>query len=196
MNHQYYSDTELLSSIATGDAAAVRIIYSRYHPMFIKWICGRGGREEDAEDAFQDGVLVLYEKAQDPEFCLTCSIGTYLFAVCKRIWLKKIEQATPSVDLEQDNGEAGIQLEAEERDVQVFFKEEARFERLDRALQELGEPCAGLIKAFYLEQKNMKDIADEFHYTNAQNAKTQKYKCLNRLRKLFYAMTMEYKTND
>jgi len=32
----------------------------------------------------------------------------------------------------------------------------------------------------------MQDIAEEFGYTNAENAKTQKYKCLNRLRKLFF----------
>ena len=33
----------------------------------------------------------------------------------------------------------------------------------------------------------MTDIAAEFGYTNADNAKNQKYKCLMRLKKLFFA---------
>jgi hypothetical protein len=33
----------------------------------------------------------------------------------------------------------------------------------------------------------MPEIAEFFGYTNADNAKTQKYKCLVRLKKLFFA---------
>jgi len=33
----------------------------------------------------------------------------------------------------------------------------------------------------------MNDIAKQFGYTNADNAKNQKYKCLMRLKKLFFA---------
>ena len=33
----------------------------------------------------------------------------------------------------------------------------------------------------------MNEIAGSFGYTNADNAKTQKYKCLVRLKKLFFA---------
>lgn len=194
MSQIYYSDTELLASIATGDSAAISTIYKLYHPMLIKWICSRGGKEEDAEDSFQDAVMVLFEKAQNPEFCLTCKISTYLFAVCKRIWLKKLEQNIPSVALDQDDEEGGgVQLEAEEIDIQKFLAEEQHFKQLDAALKTLGEPCAGLLKAFYVEQKSMKDIASEFNYTNSENAKTQKYKCLNRLRKLFYDKVIELK---
>ena len=32
----------------------------------------------------------------------------------------------------------------------------------------------------------MPEIADLFRYTNADNAKTQKYKCLVRLKKIFF----------
>jgi hypothetical protein len=33
----------------------------------------------------------------------------------------------------------------------------------------------------------MQEIATDFKYTNADNAKTQKYKCLVRLKKIFFA---------
>jgi hypothetical protein len=39
-----------------------------------------------------------------------------------------------------------------------------------------------------MEKKSMTDIAGSFGYTNADNAKNQKYKCLMRLKKLFFTV--------
>jgi hypothetical protein len=44
-----------------------------------------------------------------------------------------------------------------------------------------------LLEAFYLKKQNMQVIAADFGYTNADNAKTQKYKCLMRLKKIFFS---------
>lgn len=186
MSQIYSSDTALLASIASGDSVAIKEIYKLYHSILIKWICSKGGEEADAEDVFQDALIVLYEKSQDPEFCLTCKLSTYVFAVCKRLWLKKAEKRFGISTLKQGDEEEGIQLQAEEIDVQKFLREEAHLAQLDVALKELGEPCASLISSFYWEEKSMKEIAEHFHYTNPENAKTQKYKCLSRLRKLFF----------
>jgi hypothetical protein len=38
-----------------------------------------------------------------------------------------------------------------------------------------------------LNKKGMQELASEFGYTNADNAKNQKYKCLMRLKKLFFS---------
>ena len=43
-----------------------------------------------------------------------------------------------------------------------------------------------LLESYYLRKKNMSEIAKEFGYTNADNAKNQKYKCLMRLKKIFF----------
>ena len=37
-----------------------------------------------------------------------------------------------------------------------------------------------------MEKKSMEEIAKSFGYTNADNAKNQKYKCLMRLKKIFF----------
>jgi hypothetical protein len=37
----------------------------------------------------------------------------------------------------------------------------------------------------------MDEIAEKFGYTNADNAKTQKYKCLQRLKKYFFEKEIE-----
>jgi hypothetical protein len=58
---------------------------------------------------------------------------------------------------------------------------------MEKAILGLGEPCKTLLEAFYVQKKNMQEIASAFGYTNAENAKTQKYKCLLRLRKIFFS---------
>ena len=66
-------------------------------------------------------------------------------------------------------------------------KRNADFAIMDRALNSLGEPCKSLLESYYLGKKGMNEIAIDFGYTNADNAKNQKYKCLMRLKKLFFA---------
>jgi RNA polymerase sigma factor (sigma-70 family) len=145
---------------------------------------GRGGESSDAEDVFQEALMIAYEKARDPEFCLTCKLSTYLFAVSKRLWYKKLQKDT-RIDLQSDFPEN--KMAGPEEDINVYKEREQYFLKLKKAMEQLGEPCASLISAFYEEEKSMKEIAELFNYTNPENAKTQKYKCLNRLRKLYFA---------
>lgn len=191
MTKVFYTDTELLEGLAAGNRGAVAAIYKLYHTVLTKWILSRGGLEADAEDVFQEALVVLYEKAKSPEFCLTCKLSTYLFAVSKRLWYKKAERAANyfSLNDEEDDKQPG----AYDEDLQIHLEKEAQFDQLTKAMDQLGEPCSSLLKAFYEEKKNMQEIAETFRYTNAENAKTQKYKCLTRLRKLFFTATSKAK---
>jgi hypothetical protein len=69
----------------------------------------------------------------------------------------------------------------------------SEFQAMEKAISSLGEPCKSLLEAYYLEKKNMQEIAMNFGYTNADNAKNQKYKCLMRLKKIFFS---QYKNGN
>ena len=69
----------------------------------------------------------------------------------------------------------------------LIEKKQQEFHMMEKALLNIGEPCKSLLEAFYLQKKNMTEIAGNFGYTNADNAKNQKYKCLMRLKKIFFA---------
>jgi DNA-directed RNA polymerase specialized sigma24 family protein len=74
-----------------------------------------------------------------------------------------------------------------EEDIEEHNKRDEEFVMMEKAVSNLGEPCKSLIEAFYIQKKSMQDIASQFGYTNADNAKNQKYKCLMRLKKIFFA---------
>jgi RNA polymerase sigma factor (sigma-70 family) len=188
----FYTDTELLEGLAAGNREAVAAIYKLYHNVLTKWILSRGGLEADAEDVFQEALVVVYEKAKSPEFCLTCKLSTYLFAVSKRLWFKKAERAANYYSLNTE-GDDEKDFGAYDDDLQQHNEKEAQYNQLSKALAQLGEPCCSVLKAFYEDKKNMQEIAETFHYTNAENAKTQKYKCLTRLKKIFFASGVKVK---
>jgi RNA polymerase sigma factor (sigma-70 family) len=152
------------------------------------WICNNGGAEPDAADIFQEAMVVLFEKAQHEDFRLTCKIGTYVFAVAKHLWYKRLEQRKRQPAALTDNdGEESNKDWTYEEDIGVHEERELHYVHLDAALEQIGEPCRSLLKAFYHHDKSMQEIAEDFGYTNQDNAKTQKYKCLSRLKKIFFA---------
>ncbi len=146
-------------------------------------IINNNGTYDDARDIFQEAMITLYDKAKSDSFVLTSQIKTYIYSICRRLWLKRLQQMgkyiAPSEILEE--------TVAVEDDIELHEKKNADFVIMDRALNSLGEPCKSLLESFYLQKKGMTEIAAAFGYTNADNAKTQKYKCLMRLKKLFFA---------
>jgi RNA polymerase sigma factor (sigma-70 family) len=186
------SEQQVLTALAAGDRLATERIYQQNYHVINGWLIKHGGDPEDTADLFQEAIMVLFGKAQDSEFSLTCSIGTYLLAVSKNLWYKKLQkQGRDPVTLkdtdggeDDEDGSGGAM--AWEDDVSVHHEREAHYEQLDSALDQIGEPCRSLLKAYYHHDKSMQEIAADFGYTNPDNAKTQKYKCLARLRKLFH----------
>ncbi len=183
------AEQKMLTGLAEGRRDVAEMIYRQHYPVVMNWIRINGGSETDAADIFQEAMVVLFEKACTEEFILTCRIGTYLVAVSKRLWYKKLQSrhrnpADSRYDREVEDPGYGVW----DDDLELHRERERHFGQLDIALDRLGHPCNALLKAFYHEDKSMQEIAQDFGYTNPDNAKTQKYKCLARLRKLFYGV--------
>jgi hypothetical protein len=58
-------------------------------------------------------------------------------------------------------------------------------------LNEIGEKCRRIFALFYFEKLEMKVIAAKLGYTSEQNASTQKFKCMERARKLASSLKEE-----
>lgn len=176
-------DLQLLAGLAANDRQAVEQIYRQHYNAIQTFILNNTGTVDDARDVFQEAIIVLYEKSRTDTFSLTCQLRTYVYSICRRLWLKRLQQlsryTTPADHLEEV---VPVEEELEEHE-----KRNADFTLMEQAMSKIGEPCKSLLDAYYLQKKSMQDISAEFGYTNADNAKTQKYKCLVRLKKLFFA---------
>lgn len=186
MHNDLNTEQELLKQLACGDRVAMEQVYGQHYRFVRKWIATKGGDDDDAADICQESMIVLYEKARAGDFELTSKLSTYLFAIARNLWYKKL-QSRPAGLVQMEEGDEENIAGGYEDDIKAHKEREMHYEQLDNALAQLGEPCSSLLRSFYYKNSSMGQIASDFGYTNADNAKTQKYKCLARLKKIFYS---------
>ncbi|GAB3997764.1 hypothetical protein GCM10028807_43620 [Spirosoma daeguense] len=186
-----WTDDELLTGLAEGSDDALMQLYRQYFPMVLHFITNNSGSEDDAKDIYQEALIVLFEKVRSGSLELHCQLKTYLYSVCRRLWLKQLAQRSRYMvrDIESP---ASDDLAAEQisDDMSEHEERDRQFTLMADSLDRLGEPCRTLLDDFYIQHLSMQEITEKFGYTNADNAKTQKYKCLMRLKRLFFS---EYK---
>jgi RNA polymerase sigma factor (sigma-70 family) len=180
----YFSDEALLAGIRNEDESALSYLYKHHFPMILHFVQNNNGSDDEAKDIYQEAVIIFYEKIRDGGLELNCQIKTYLYSVCRRLWLKR---------LALKNRFAGVVSESDtfvevEEDVAAADEREEKFNKMGEALGLLGEPCKTLLEDFYIQDLSMQTITEKLGYTNADNTKNQKYKCLMRLKKLFFGI--------
>ena len=186
------TDNELLEGLANGSDEVLTQLYRRHFPMVLHFVTTNSGSEDEAKDVYQESLIILYEKVRGGSFELQCQLKTYIYSVGRRLWLKQLAHKSRFVvndteTLASDRVAAG-QLSD---DLTDHEERDRQFDLMAESLDRLGEPCRTLLEDFYIRHLTMQEITEKFGYTNADNAKTQKYKCLVRLKRLFFA---EYKT--
>ena len=180
---EQFTDNDFMVGLLNGNNDVLSALYKKYYNIVLKFILYNSGTSAAAQDVYQETIIVLFESVKKPGFELKCQLQTYIFSIAKRLWLKELKK----------NGKTFLFKESEENnlvdvseDLKEFDEKEAEIEKMNNSLIDLGEPCSELIKDFYINKLSMEQIAEKFGYTNADNAKTQKYKCLQRLKKLFF----------
>ena len=176
------TDSEIVLGILNNSEIVLKRLYTTYFPMILQLIINNNGNEDDAKDIYQEAIIVLYNKIKSGEFELSSKLKTYIYSVCRRLWLKRLGQMNRYGGDIRDFEEY-LPVEDE---VDNHNERDTQFNKMENALQLLGEPCKTIMEDFYIHNRSMQDICERFGYTNADNAKTQKYKCLQRLKKLFF----------
>jgi RNA polymerase sigma factor (sigma-70 family) len=182
LNSSVPTDREVVLGILNNSEDALNKLYVGYFPMVLQFILNNNGDEDDAKDVYQEAIIVLYNKIKSGSFELSSKLKTYLYSVSRRIWLKKLTQRSKKTNNIADFEDVLIVDE----DLEQHEHRDMQFDKMKVALEGLGEPCKTIIQDFYIHNLSMQDICEKFGYTNADNAKTQKYKCLQRLKKIFF----------
>ncbi len=183
INYSKPTDNEIILGILNNSSSTLQYLYKAYFPMIYQLIINNSGNEDDAKDIYQEGIIILHDKIKSGDFELTSKLKTFLYSVCRRLWLKKLNHKSRfNVNINDYEDHFVV-----EPDMANHEEKDQQFLLMDKALLQLGEPCKTIIEDFYIHSKSMQDISEKFGYTNADNAKTQKYKCLQRLKKLFFS---------
>jgi RNA polymerase sigma factor (sigma-70 family) len=179
---QPLDEQTLIHGIKNNHTMAIVYVYRKNFPAIANFIRLNGGNNDEAKDIFQDAMMVLFHNLQNAEFNLSCQLSTYIYSVSRNLWLTELKRKNRNTIEIQDVEEL---ISDEETNVDEAKETLNLQQQLNKCLEELGEPCKNILTSYYIEQLSMQEIAKKMGYTNAENAKNQKYKCLLRLKKLF-----------
>jgi len=183
MSKATYTDLEFIEGLRNNQDVVLRALYRKYYNLVLKYVVNNSGNSEAAADVYQETIIVLYENVQKPGFELNCQLQTFIFSIARRLWLKQLRNNGHTLRLKEEEEEDVVDVSEELSD---HLKKESDIEKMNACMEELGEPCKTLLKDFYVYKLSMEEISEKFGYTNADNAKTQKYKCLQRLKRNFF----------
>ena len=81
----------IINGILREDEHILTTFYKRNFPMVRAYILLNKGKVEDAEDIFQEALLVMYQKLRKGEFQLQTSLDRYCYGVCKNMWRTRLK---------------------------------------------------------------------------------------------------------
>lgn len=168
-----------MNETATPDTATIeselRALYKRW-PDTRKFLRTLGCTGTDAEDIFQEALVIFVRKREQADFELTVDPYFYVRNTCKLLWYnqsrRKGKQQTYALETDVE------QLEDD------WFRKESQIRTIESALTKLGKQCQELLQLFYGLGWNMTDIAKKIGLRNDKVAKVQKYRCLNKAKEL------------
>jgi RNA polymerase sigma factor (sigma-70 family) len=174
----YYSDEDILRGLKVQDRSVVNYVYKEFFPTIKYLITTNSGSEIDAEDVFQDALVIIFKKVRSDGLVLTSSFKTYLYSVCRNLWLQRLDKkAFSSEFLELEN------LNELQDTIQFEFAdtENEKYKLFQQHFLDLGEDCQKVLKLF-LQKVPLKEIADIMGFKSEKYAKTRKFMCKEKLK--------------
>jgi DNA-directed RNA polymerase specialized sigma24 family protein len=165
-----------LANLRSGDLRSLEALYDQAFPMVAAHIHQNKGSTDEARDIFQEALVVLLQSAQRSDFVLTSAPSTFLFAVSRNLWLKRLRQLKREAPWEQEAMHDAP--EGEPLDPSLQPEEQSH-----RILAQVTAHCQRLLKAIFLIQEPMEQLMVRMGWKNRHTADNQKYKCIQQARK-------------
>lgn len=172
-------EQQTITHLRNRDNAAYSLLYTFYYPGIERFVKMNSGTPADAQDVFQETIMVLLDKVPKEDFILTSSIKTYITAIASNIWLKRLRDAKRITRLDPDYELEHMTLSEWE------YKEESRIRRnfLQRIFERMTRHCVVFLTKTFLTGASREKLIEEMGYKNPHTFDNQKYKCLEQARR-------------
>ncbi len=170
---------DVLIDLKTENNFAFGKLYENNFQKISKFVHSNSGNKAEAEDLFQDAMIVLVEKLRQDHFKLTASIDTYVYAICKNLWFKKLRDRNFQFSIEEIQ-----KIDFQNSMADSIENEKSYLEKLEGYLLKITAHCNRLIKDMFFRDQAIEQIQREYGYSTKHNAQNQKHKCVQQIRKV------------
>lgn len=170
-----YSDEQILKGILRHDNLILQYIYKQYYYSINYFIRKNQGSEDDANDIFQEAIIIIYRKIKENDLIFEkSSFKGYLFSVCRFLWLKQLEKRR--IEKEKLNDSLPYQDDLYDDNFNELVLKNEKYGLYQRHFGSLSTDCQKLLQLFF-EKVSLKDIAMIMGYKSEKYAKKRKFKC-------------------
>lgn len=185
----------MLKGLIARDKTVLKEFYVVFFESIRQLVLYNHGREEDAEDLFQEALLVVFQKARTGTFILTSSLGTYLYSVSRLLWLKELDKrkriSQQPVDFEE-------YFDADE-DIVAIAENNEKLRIYRQEFEKLSTDCRKVLSLF-LEGMSIAAITGFMGYKSEQHTRNRRYRCklslLKRIRAVYGYNEMVYENDE
>lgn len=174
----FKNDEEIIQAIKSGGSVrqqAIRFLYNTNTDLLrkvIRFVKNNSGNEQDGQDMFHEGIIVLDRNIRQEKFRGESSLAGYLFSICRLLWMNQIRKNI-KVDLRDD---PGTMDKTEHENPELLSLADEKKKLLAEILNQLGERCKKILELWKLSY-SMQEIADKMGFSSSAMATKNKYKC-------------------
>lgn len=184
-----YSSLDLLNGIQRNDTIILQFIYKNFYSSINFFIKKNSGDDDDANDIFQEAIIIIYRKLKSNDLVLDCSFETYLYSVCRFLWLKQLDKRKLEKEKIKDNHEYNDDIYDDGLERVVDLNE--RYRLYQKHFANLGNDCQKILQ-LYFDKVPLRNIAQIMGFKSDKYAKKRKFKCKEYLIKSI-KQDLEYK---
>lgn len=172
------SQEQIIQRIISGNSDGVLdFLYKNLLSKVRSYIIQNSGSKDDANDVFQDAVIIFFEYVRKGKFDSEKTIEGFIYSVARNIWIDKIRRGKKMVRL----NEMDLTTEPQETfDVLKDIVDKEKRSAMSSLFDLLGSGCKELMYYQLYEKLSMKEISDKMGFSNENVAKTKNYKCKQR----------------
>ena len=149
----------------------LKSLYKKW-PDIRRFLKTKGCSTVDAEDIFQEALVIFCRKCAEKDFQLSVDAFHYVKSTCKFLWYNQSRKSKISVEMTEN-----IKVPDTSDD---WLEKEMKLRLIEQAIQDLGQKCRELLTSFYGLGLSMSAIAQKLGLRNEKVAKAQKYRCLQK----------------
>lgn len=181
-------DHHLFEQLKNRNETAFLTLYKTHKTELTSWIKNRFGLSgEESLEIFQHTMVTFYENVINNRITmLTSSLKTYLFSIGKYKALEVLRKKSRTQPMESLVVLGGETEDLPFEEPETIDDEERRYHIMGTSLKELGSPCSDILTGFYFYRLSLRELKDKLNYKSEESIKSQKFKCMERLRKIYF----------
>ena len=163
---------ELIDGIKNKDSKTLNFLYKKYFSLVRSFVLNNNGTTDDAKDVFQEAVIAIFRYSQNENFELKCSFETFLYSICRTIWLNNLRNQRVHLNKINEISEFIIFSSS----TNEMIEESLEYKLYQKHFQRLSEECKKLLQLFF-DKVSYAEIAKLLGYSSVGFVKKKKFNC-------------------